>query len=100
MSISVDLDLTKEAFERLEDCVWLSPAAFDVLLRVRQTETTFDSDSDLLFSRLRVPKPNFFRSEEVLDPKEPVLQERFPFNELQADPFVWPCSSEYTNEPK
>lgn len=72
---------------------------FDVLLRVRQTDATFDSDSDLLFSRLKVPKPNFLRSEEALELKEPVLREYFPFNELEADPVVWPSSAAKAGAP-
>lgn len=94
VSISVDLDLTREDFERLEGCEW--PSTVDlVLLSVRQTEATFDSDSDLLFSRLNVPKPNFFRKDDALELREPVLSERFLFNEPELDRVFGPSSSVY-----
>ena len=49
----------------------LSPRV--LLLRVRQTDETFESCSDLLFSLVSPPKPNFFLKEEVLELTEPVL---------------------------
>lgn len=91
VSVSVDLDLTKDALERLAGCCWKSPTFFAFLLRVRHTELGFDSDSDLLFSRL-MPNPNFFRSEEALELSEPVLNARFRFNELDADALDLPSS--------
>lgn len=84
MSVSVDLDRTKDAFEKLAGCCWKSPVFFAFLLLVRHTELAFDSDSDLLFSRL-IPNPNFFRSDEALELSEPVLNARFLFNEFDAD---------------
>ena len=66
------------------------------LLSVRHTELDFDSDSDLLFSRL-MPNPNFFRSDEALELTEPVLYARFRFNEL-ADALDLPSSGELTGE--
>ncbi len=47
-----------------------------LLLSVRQTELTLDSCSDLLFSLDSVPKPNFLRSEEVLEVIEAELTDR------------------------
>lgn len=99
VSISVDFDLTKKDFERLEGCGWPSTVDF-VLLSVRQTEATFDSDSDLLFSRLNVPNPNFFRKDDALELREPVLTERFLLNELDIDPVFGPSSSVYAVVPK
>lgn len=84
VSVSVDLDLTKDAFERLAGCCCKSPAFFAFLLLVRHTELGLDSDSDLLFSRL-IPNPNFFRSDEALELSDPVLNARFWFNELDPD---------------
>jgi hypothetical protein len=43
------------------------------LLKVRQTELTLDSESILLFSLLRVLKPNLLRKEEALELMDPVL---------------------------
>lgn len=91
VSVSVDLDLTKDVLERLAGCCWISPVFFVFLLRVRHTELGLDSDSDLLFSRL-MPNPNFFRSDEVLELSEPVLNTRFRFNELDADALDLPSS--------
>ena len=78
-SISVDRDLTKlgpEALERLGGCECLSPGLFAFLLNVRHMDATFDSDSFLLFSRVKVPKPNFLRNDEVFELIDPVLNER------------------------
>lgn len=92
VSVSVDLDLTRDALDILAGC-WKSPVFFAFLLRVRHTELGFDSDSDLLFSRL-MPNPNFFRSDEALELSEPVLNARFRFNELDADAIDLPSSGE------
>ena len=83
--MSVDLDRTRDILERLAGCGRVSPALV-ALLRVRQTEATLDSDSDLLFSRLRVPNPNFLRREDALELQDPVLMGRSSLNELEADP--------------
>lgn len=83
--MSVDLERTRDNFERLAGCGRLSPALL-VLLRVRHTEATLESVSNLLFSRLRVPKPNFRRREEALELQEPVLTERSSLSELEVDP--------------
>jgi hypothetical protein len=82
--MSVDLDRTRDNLERLAGCGRLSPALV-VLLRVRHTEATLDSDSDLLFSRLKVPNPNFLRREDALELQEPVLTERSSLSELEVD---------------
>ena len=50
-----------------------SVAGLLFLLKVRHTDPTLESCSDLLFSREGPPKPNFFRNDEVFDVKEPVL---------------------------
>lgn len=47
-----------------------------LLLSVRHTDDTLESCSFLLFSLDRLPKPNFFLSDEVLELTEPVLTER------------------------
>lgn len=96
VSVSMDLDLTKDAVERPAGCSCKSPMFFAFLLSVRHTELDFDSDSDLLFSRL-MPNPNFFRSDEVLELIEPVLHARFRFNEL-ADALDLPSSGGVTGE--
>ncbi len=85
VSISVDLDRNNEdAFDRLAGCDGVSLVCFEFLLRVRHTEATFDSDSDLLFSRLRLPNPNLLRSEEAFELREPVLKDLFRLRELPA----------------
>lgn len=84
VSMSVDLDRTRDIFERLAGCGRFSPALV-ALLNVRHTEATLDSDSDLLFSRLKVPKPNFLRREEALELQEPMLSGRSSSSELEAD---------------
>lgn len=89
VSRSVDLDLINEALERLAGCTYASPVVFVVLLRARQTEATFDSDSDLLFSRFGAPKPNFLRRDEALELKEPVLTVRSLFSEPETDRVIW-----------
>lgn len=38
-----------------------------LLLSVRQTDATFDSSSDLLLARDKLPKPNFLRNDEVFE---------------------------------
>ena len=55
------------------------------MLKVRQNDETFDSDSFLLFSRLKVPNPNFFRKDDAFELKEPVLKDRVLVNELVVD---------------
>jgi len=85
MSVSVDLDRSKDdAFDRLP--VWdeVSPVFFVFLLRVRHTEATLDSVSNLLFSRLKLPNPNLLRSEDALELREPVLKDLVRFNESPA----------------
>ena len=56
------------------------------LLSVRHTEATLDSDSDLLFSRLRLPNPSLLRSEDAFELHEPVLKKRSSLSEPEADP--------------
>jgi hypothetical protein len=53
-----------------------------VLLKVRQTDPTFDSPSILLFSLLRLLKPNLLRKEEALELIDPVLTDLPRFAEL------------------
>lgn len=79
VSLSVDLDLPKEnpgLLERFDGCEWLSSAGFAFLLNVRHIDATLDSDSFLLPSRVRVPKPNFLRSDDAFELIEPVLNDR------------------------
>lgn len=80
-SESVDLDLTREAFDRLGGWGWLSPGLLAFLLNVRQIDATFDSDSFLLFSRLKVPNPNFLRREDVFEFIDPLFIDRVLFKE-------------------
>lgn len=75
-SRSVDFERNKEPFERLAGCCWLSPGDLAFLLNVRHTEATFDSGSDLLFSRLNPPNPNRFLSDEAFELQDPVLLDR------------------------
>ena len=83
-STSVDLDLSSEPLDKLPGCEWGSPGLFEFLLNVRHTDVTFDSDSDLLFSRLSDPNPNFLRSEEAFELREPVLTDLLRFRESEA----------------
>lgn len=76
LSESVDLDLTRETFGIL-----LLPGLFAFLLNVRQIDATFDSGSFLLFSRLKVLKPNRFRSDDAFELIDPVLKDRVLDNE-------------------
>lgn len=65
--MSTDLARESEPLERLPTGVGPGLASPRVLLlRVRHTDDTLDSCSDLLFSRAKVPNPNFLRKEEVL----------------------------------
>lgn len=98
VSISVDLDRARDILERLAGCGRLSPALV-ALLRVRHTEATFDSDSDLLFSRLRLPKPSLLRSEDAFELQEPVLKKRSSLREPEADPDVLLPSAARTGLP-
>ncbi len=72
-SISVDLDLVREAFT--VPLAWNSTSAVTllVLLRVLQTDPTLDSVSCRLFSLLSVPNPKRLRKEDVLEVNEPVF---------------------------
>ena len=88
VSTSVDLDLAREAFDRLGGPELLSPGLFVFLLRVRQIEATFDSESCLLFSRLKVLNPNFFRNDDAFELNEPVLKDRVLVKEPVADPVL------------
>lgn len=90
-SMSVDFDRRRDAFDRLGG--WDSPSlgCFVVLLRVRHTEPTLESDSSLLFSRLGVPNPNFFRREEAFELREPVLIDRARLSESVAESDVVPA---------
>ena len=68
---------------------------------MRQIDATFDSDSFLLFSRLKVPIPNLFFSEEAFELRDPVLIDRVLVKEPVADRVVpsglncaeWSCIS-------
>lgn len=67
-SLSVDLDRDRNAFDKLDG--WeSSPDAF--LLKLRHIWPTLDSDSLLLFSRVKVPKPSLLRSDEPLELQDP-----------------------------
>lgn len=102
VSMSVDLDLTNEAidseaFDRLAGCEGLSVVVLLLLLKVRHTEATFDSeDSDLLFSRLKFPNPNRLRRDEALELREPVLTDRVRFKE--SDEVAPLAAAVFTNE--
>ncbi len=85
LSVSVDLDLPREALERLGGWEWPSPGLLAFLLRVRHIDATFDSDSLLLVSRLKVPSPNFFFNDDALELREPVLIDRVLVREPVAD---------------
>lgn len=69
VSMSVDLVRCIVALEMLDGC----SVGGLFLLRVRHTDPTLDSCSDLLFSRDRPPNPNFLRSEDVFEVRDPVL---------------------------
>lgn len=75
-SVSVDFDLTKEAFDMLPGRESPSLVTLVFLLNVLQTDPTLDSVSFLLFSLLSVPKPKRLRREEALELNEPVLIDR------------------------
>lgn len=85
LSVSVDLDLPKEAFERLDGWERPSPGLLAFLLRVRHIEATFDSDSFLLFSRLRVPRPNLLFRDDAFELRDPVLIDRVLVQDPVAD---------------
>ena len=85
VSISVDLDLPREALERLAGCEWPSPGLLAFLLRVRQIDATFDSDSFLLFSRLKVLSPNLFFRDDAFELRDPVLIDRVLVKDPVAD---------------
>ena len=76
LSVSVDLDLPKEALEILGGWEWPSPGLLAFLLRVRHIDATFDSDSFLLFSRLKVPSPNLLFRDDAFELRDPVLIDR------------------------
>ena len=68
------MDRTSDTFDELAEFNsprWVLLRA--VLLKVRQTDPTFDSESILLFSLLRLLNPNLFRKEEALELMDPVL---------------------------
>jgi hypothetical protein len=56
---------------------------------VRHTDATLDS-SDLLFSRVKLPKPNFLRNDEVLLVSEAELADLVLLCELK-EPVLWCC---------
>lgn len=85
LSVSVDLDLPKEAFERLGGWEWLSPGLLAFLLKERHIDATFDSDSFLLFSRLKVPSPNLLFRDDVFELRDPVFIDRVLVREPMAD---------------
>lgn len=85
LSVSVDLDLPREALERLVEWKWPSPGLLAFLLRVRHIDATFDSDSFLLFSRLKVPSPNLLFRDDALELRDPVLIDRVLVKEPVAD---------------
>ena len=85
LSVSIDLDLPKEALERLGGSECPSPGLRAFLLRERQIDATFDSDSFLLFSRLNVPSPNLFFRDEAFELRDPVLIDRVLVKEPVAD---------------
>ena len=70
-SMSVDCERCNVPLDILLLGLALSPRV--LLLNVRHTEATFDSGSDLLLSRDSVLKPNFLRSEDVLELIEALL---------------------------
>ena len=43
------------------------------MLRVRHIDATFDSDSFLLFSRLKVPSPNLLFRDDAFELRDPVF---------------------------
>lgn len=85
LSVSVDLDLAKEALERLGGWEWPSPGLLAFLLRVRHIDATFDSDSFLLFSRLKLPSPNLLFRDDAFELRDPVLIDRVLVKEPVAD---------------
>ena len=85
LSVSVDLDLPKGGFERLGGWEWPSPGLLAFLLKVRHIDATFDSDSFLLFSRLRAPSPNLLFKDDVFELRDPVLIDRVLVKEPVAD---------------
>ena len=85
VSISVDLDLPREALDRLAGCEWPSPGLLAFLLRLRQIDATFDSESFLLFSRLNVLSPNLFFRDDALELRDPVLIDRVLVKDPVAD---------------
>jgi hypothetical protein len=68
-SMSVDWDRCNVPREMLP--AGLSPRV--LLLSVRHTDETLESCSDLLFSLVSAPNPNFFLKDDVLELIEPVL---------------------------
>ncbi len=56
---------------------------------------TLESDSGLLFSLLLL-NPNLLPREEALELREPVLKDRFRFNESEAEPVRLPPSVDKT----
>lgn len=62
------------------------------MLRVRQIDATFDSDSFLLFSRLKFPSPNLFLRDDAFELRDPVLIDRVLVKEPVADLVLpsWP----------
>jgi hypothetical protein len=68
-SMSVECDRCNVPREILP--AGLSPRV--LLLNVRQTDETLESCSDLLFSLVSPPNPNFFLRDDVLELTEPVL---------------------------
>ena len=93
LSVSVDLDLPKEALARLRGWEWPSPGLLVFLLRVRHIDATFDSGSFLLFSRLRVPSPNLLFRDDAFELRDPVFIDRVSVKEPVADLLVPSCSS-------
>lgn len=85
LSVSVDLDLPKEALERLGGWEWPSPGLLAFLLRLRHIDATLDSDSFLLFSRLKVLIPNLLFRDDAFELRDPVLTDRVLVKEPVAD---------------
>lgn len=85
LSVSVDLDLPKEALDRLGGWEWPSPGLLAFLLRVRHIDATFDSGSFLLFSRLKVPSPNLLFRDDAFELRDPVFIDRVLVKEPVAD---------------
>ena len=85
LSVSVDLDLPKEGLERLGGWEWPSPGLLAFLLRVRHIDATLDSDSFLLFSRLKVPSPNLRFKDDAFELRDPVFIDRVLVREPVAD---------------